>query len=42
MFVKGFSEILLADLPSVGGKGANLGEMAWLNRLKSIINRLRI
>ena len=27
MFVKGFSEILLADLPSVGGKGANLGEM---------------
>ena len=27
MFVKGFSEILIADLPSVGGKGANLGEM---------------
>jgi len=27
VFIKGFSEILLADLPSVGGKGANLGEM---------------
>ncbi len=27
MFVTGFSEISLADLPDVGGKGANLGEM---------------